>query len=96
MIKGSFMDYINEQMKNPEFKEAWDNFNPELELLKSFIEIKEKKGLTQSEIAKRMGTKQPALSRLQKELFENATISTLKKLALALDARLIVKFQTKQ
>jgi ribosome-binding protein aMBF1 (putative translation factor) len=96
MIKGTFKDYLNEQMKDPEFKKAWHDLDPEFELLESFIKAREKKGITQAELARKMGTKQPALSRLERGGFSGATVETLKKIADALDMRLIVKFQKKR
>ena len=96
MIRGTFNDYLDEQMKDPEFKKAWDDLDPEFELLDSFIRAREKKGITQAELARRMGTKQPALSRLQHGGFSGATVATLKKLADALDMRLVVKLQKKR
>ena len=96
MIKGTFKDYLNEQMKDPEFKKAWHDLDPEFELLESFIKAREKKGITQAELARRMGTKQPALSRLERGGFSGATVATLKKLADALDMRLVVKLQKKR
>jgi transcriptional regulator with XRE-family HTH domain len=82
-------------MKDPEFKKAWHELDPEFELLESMIKAREKRGLTQTELAKRRGTKQPALSRLERGGFRKATVETLKKLAKALDARLVIKLQTK-
>jgi ribosome-binding protein aMBF1 (putative translation factor) len=96
MIKGTFKDYLNEQMKDPEFKKAWHDLDPEFELLESFIKAREKKGITQAELARKMGTKQPALSRLERGGFSGATVETLKKIADAMDMRLVIKFQKKR
>lgn len=86
-------EHIAECMKDPKFKKAWHDLDPEFELLESFIKAREKKGITQAELARRMGTKQPALSRLERGGFTGATVATLKKIADALDMRLVVKFQ---
>jgi transcriptional regulator with XRE-family HTH domain len=59
------------------------------------IKPMEKRGLTQTELAKRIGTKQPALSTFERGGFRKATVETLNKHAKALDARLILKLQTK-
>ncbi|MEW6215603.1 MAG: helix-turn-helix transcriptional regulator [Nitrospirota bacterium] len=88
-------EHIAEHMKNPAFKKAWHDLDPEFELLESMIKVREKRGLTQSELAKRIGTKQPALSRLERGGFSKATVETLRKIADALDARLVIKLQTK-
>jgi len=88
-------EHLAEHMKDPEFKKAWHNLDPEFELLESMIKAREKAGLTQAELAKRIGTRQPALSRLERGGFKKATVETLKKIADALDTRLVIKLQAK-
>lgn len=89
-------EHIKEKMKRPEFKKAWKELDSEFELIESMLKARERAGLTQTELAKRIGTKQPALSRLESGGFEKATVETLKKIADALDARLVVKLQPKK
>lgn len=89
-------EHIAEQMKNPAFKKTWHDLDPEFELLESMIKAREKAGITQTELAKRMGVKQPALSRLERGAISKATIETLKKIAHALGARLVVKLEPKK
>ena len=96
MITGSFKKHLNRNMKDPEFREAWHDLDLEFELLDSFIKAREKAGITQAELAKKIGTKQPALSRLEGGSFTNATLETLKKIADALDMRLVVRLQKKR
>lgn len=96
MIKGTFKKHLNESMKNPEFKKAWHELDTEFELLESMIKAREKAGLTQAELAQKIGTKQPALSRLERGAFKKATVETLKKIADALDMQLVVKLQNKR
>jgi ribosome-binding protein aMBF1 (putative translation factor) len=88
-------EHIAEHMKDPEFKKAWHDLDPEFELIESMVKAREKVGLTQAELAKKIGTKQPALSRLERGGFSKATVETLKKIATALDAKLVIKLQTK-
>ncbi len=101
-MKGTYVrgrtieEHIAEHMKNPKFKKAWHDIDPEFELLESFIKVRGKAGVTQEELAKKIGTKQPALSRLERGGFGKATVETLKKIADALDAELIIKLQAKK
>jgi len=96
-IRGRTLEeHITESMKDPAFKKAWHDLDPEFELLESFIKAREKAGLTQGELAKKIGTKQPALSRLETGRFSKATLETLKKIADALDMRLVIKLQKKK
>ena len=88
-------EHIREKMKDPEFKKAWHDLDAEFELLESMIKAREEAGLTQEELARRIGTKQPALSRLERGGFKKATVETLNKIAKALDTRLVIKFQHK-
>lgn len=89
-------EHISEHMKSPEFRKAWHNLDPEFELLESMIKAREKAGLTQDELARKIGTKQPALSRLERGGFKKATVETLKKIADATNTRLVVKLQAKR
>lgn len=87
---------IAERMKSPQFRKAWHDLDAEFELAASMIKARERAGITQGELARKIGTKQPALSRLERGGFSNATVETLRKIADALDMRLVVKLQKKQ
>lgn len=52
-------------MSGPEVKAEYDRLKPEYDLIKELIQKRLKKGLTQSDVAKKMGTKQAAISRLE-------------------------------
>jgi transcriptional regulator with XRE-family HTH domain len=57
--------------------------------------MRERAGITQKELAVKIGTKQPALSRLERGGFKKASVETLKKIADALDAQLVIKLHPK-
>lgn len=60
-IRGTTLnEHVAGRIKDPEFKKVWHDLDPEFELLDSFIKAREKKGITQAELARRIGTKQPA------------------------------------
>ena len=84
-------EHIREKMRDPQFKKAWHDLNAEFELLESMIKAREEAGLTQEQLAKKIGTKQPALSRLERGGFKKATVETLNKIAKALDTQLVIK-----
>ena len=50
---------------NPEVKNAYDELSEEFELISTLITMREKSGLTQDEVAKKMGTRAPNISRLE-------------------------------
>jgi len=55
-------DHIKEKMKDPIFKRAWRDLDAESSILESVIRARREAGLTQEELAKKIGTKQPARS----------------------------------
>lgn len=83
----SYNTFKKELLKNKKIKKAYDEFGPEFELVQMIIEKRIKKGLTQTELAKKIGTKQSAISRLEKGSY-NPTVAFLKNVAEALDAKL--------
>ncbi|OGW55046.1 MAG: hypothetical protein A2Z46_05215 [Nitrospirae bacterium RBG_19FT_COMBO_55_12] len=96
-MKGrTLKEYIAEQMKNPQFKKAWEDLDPEFQVLKAMIKAREKTGISQAELARRVGTKQSVISRLERGAFSKATLETIKKMADALDMRLEIKLHHKK
>jgi len=52
-------------MKDPGFRRAYNALEPEYQIARAVIEARQKKGMTQGELAKKAGTKQPVISRLE-------------------------------
>lgn len=82
---------IKNLLKNPDFKEEYDKLGPEYELISKIIDARIKNKLTQKEIAKRMGTKQSAIARLESGN-ANPTIQFIQKLATALNTSITLSF----
>lgn len=82
-----FEVWEKEVLKDPEFKEEYDKLQPQFALIRARIE----KRLTQEQLAKKIGTKQSVISRLESGR-ANPSIGFLKKLAQALNSHLEIKF----
>ncbi|MBU2511986.1 helix-turn-helix transcriptional regulator [bacterium] len=52
-------------MKNPKFRRAYNALEPEYQIARSVIKARQDRGMTQGELAKKAGTKQPVISRLE-------------------------------
>jgi transcriptional regulator with XRE-family HTH domain len=89
----NYKEDLAEMLKDPEFKKAYDQTAPEFELIKSMLELRHKRKLSQRALALKMNAKQPTLARLEREGYKRATIPVLKKIAAALDARLIIRME---
>ena len=60
-----FDDIKSQWMKDPEFKKAYDDLELEYEIALELIQARMTSGLTQAEIASRMGTTQSVIARLE-------------------------------
>lgn len=83
----NYKDFKKRMLKNKEVKRAYDELGPEFAIIEKLIEMRLKHGLTQAQLAKRLGTKQSAISRLERGTY-NPTLSFLNKLADALDVKI--------
>lgn len=84
---------VQEWKQEPEFKAAYDDLEMEFTLLRELLLARQTAGLTQAEVAQKMGTKPPAVTRLETALSDqrhSPTLATLKKYAQAVDCKLEV------
>lgn len=93
----SFKDFLKEQFK--EDKDLEKDFYKGLEKSRIAIEItafRERSGLTQAELARRVGTSQSAIARMENADYQNYSIRTLRKIAEVLDLELLVSLRDKK
>lgn len=90
----SFNAFLEEQMKDPEFKKEYDKLQPEYELIHKILDARIKKKLTQKQLAERMGTKQSSLARFEAGN-GNPTFAFVQKLATALGTDITLTFPGK-
>lgn len=76
-------------LKNKSTKQAYEKLGSEFALVEAIIEKRLKQGLTQEQLAKKIGSKQPVISRLEQGTY-NPSIKFLTRVAEALDAKLKV------
>ncbi len=81
-----------ELMKDKAVAREYKRLALRYEFISSLIEARKKMGLTQEELAKKIGTKQASIARLESGR-ANPTIGFLEKLAKALDSKLTVKLE---
>jgi predicted XRE-type DNA-binding protein len=88
-----FDKYLEEQLKRPEFREAYEELEEEYELAKQIIKFRLSRKLTQAQLAKLVGTSQPAIARLESGNHRNLTLGFLARVARALDLRPEMRFR---
>ncbi len=87
-------ELVNKALKLKKVKKEYDLLTPEYKLLKRLLAARKKAGLTQAEIAERMGTKTPAITRLETSLISgkhSPSLATLTKYAQALGCHLDIR-----
>lgn len=81
-------------LKNPAVKAEYDALAPEFALLDELLKARAEAGLTQAEVAERMGTQAPAVARLEASLVSgkhSPSLATLRKYAAAVGKRLKIQ-----
>ena len=86
-----FDDYLKKELKNPEFKKYYDEYGKQLEIAYQILKLRKKKKMSQLELAKRIGTKQSNIARIETGQ-QNFSVDTLEKIADALDCKLNIHF----
>lgn len=82
---------IAEWLQDPAFKKEYDALEEEYQLLREMLHARKRAGLTQQEVAERMGTKAPAIARLEATDMHDKhspSMNTLRKYAHAVGCKL--------
>jgi ribosome-binding protein aMBF1 (putative translation factor) len=84
-------EFEKELLSDPETKREYDKLGPQFEVISALIRTRIETGLTQKELAQKLGTKQSAIARLESGN-SNPSIGFLQKLAQAMNMKLTIKF----
>ena len=79
-------------LKQRDFRKGYEEELEKLRIVDMLIRLREQHGLTQAQLAQRMGVSQPFIAKLEAGEAHNFRLETLVKFALALDSALEVRF----
>lgn len=88
----TFEEDLAKRLKNPKFKKAWNESETEYLLAESLIKKRLAQKISQRALAKKLKTSQAAISRVE-SMNGNPSLSFLKRLATALDSKLVLQFK---
>jgi len=91
----TYKKHKKELLKDRAVRAEYEKLLPEYELARSIIEQRLRKKMTQEEIAQKAGIPQSTVSRIEGLTHGLPKLATLKKIANALDAKLVIKLQPK-
>jgi len=89
-------ELVKKMLKNPTVKSEYDTLAEEFALLDELLQARHRAGLTQAQVAERMGTKTPAIARLEAgggNQKHSPSIATLRKYAEAVGCKLEVRLR---
>lgn len=87
-------DYKKKKMQDPEFAKAYEEIQPEMNVIRAMIEARISQNLTQKELSERTGIAQTEISRLENGT-RNPSIKLLQRLADGMGMVLNVTFTPK-
>jgi transcriptional regulator with XRE-family HTH domain len=94
--KTNFELYLEEQLKDKEFAKRFRKAGEAWDVAVQLAQLRRRKGLSQKELAKRVGTSQQQISRLESPSYEGHTLSMLRRVADVLGASVKVKIYRQQ
>ena len=95
-VKGTTPYRFTVKKESTKFKKFYYEELGRLRLAHRITELREKCGLTQADLARKVGTTQAGISRLENPNYHNYSLATLEKIAAALGAKLKVELEVER
>ncbi len=90
-----YEDFEAQLLSDPDVAHEYEDLKPKYEMIRSIIERRNKLRMSQAQLAKKVGMKQPAISRLETGN-HNTTLNTFFKVTRALDLDISFKIKTQK
>lgn len=97
MKKTAFMDWVDGQLGgDPRLAQDVDDLLNEMKLEQDLVALREKRGLSQRELAELLGTSQPYVAKLESGRVKNLGVKTLVKCARALGGSVTIRIEARR
>jgi transcriptional regulator with XRE-family HTH domain len=90
MSKTNFDEFLEEQLRDPDFAERFRRAGEAWDVALQIAALREKAGLSQKDLARKLKTSQQQISRLESPSYEGHSLSMLRRVAKVLSARVRV------
>ena len=80
-------------LKQPGFRQGYEEELDKLRLVDALIALRQRQGLTQAALAKRLKVSQPFIAKLEQAETHNFTLDTLLRIVEALNGELVIKIR---
>ena len=88
----NFRDTLNKELKKADFKEEWDRLEPEYQIIKSILDIRNELGMTQKDLSEITGIHQSEISKIENGN-ANPSVKTLERIANDFGKKLKIGFE---
>lgn len=89
----NFDEFLEKELSRPEVKHEYDTLEEEYRLAAELIKLRQKAGLTQRDLAKKLKTSQPCIARLESGRYQNVSMAFLRKVSRALGVEPRISFR---
>jgi len=96
MKKTNFDRYLDEQLQNPAFAARFKQAGEAWDVALQLAALREKAGLSQRDLARKLKTSQQQISRLESPGYEGHSLSMLRRVARVLHARVRVVIEAQK
>ena len=96
MSKTNFDLYLEEQLKDPDFAERFERAGEAWDVALQLTALREKAGLSQKQLARKLKTSQQNISRLESPSYEGHSLTMLRRVADVLGATIRVTIAPKE
>jgi transcriptional regulator with XRE-family HTH domain len=93
MRKTNFDRYLEAELKDPVFAERFARAGEAWDVALQIVALRQRAGLSQKELARRLKTSLQQISRLESPGYEGHSLGTLRRVAHALDAQVRIIFE---
>ena len=93
MSKTNFDLFLEEQLKDPDFAERFKRAGEAWDVALQIVALREKAGLSQKDLARKLKTSQQQISRLESPSYEGHSLSMLRRVASVLSAKVRVSIE---
>lgn len=91
--KTNFDRYLERELQDPAFKERFERAGEAWDVAMKLAALRKEAGLSQKELAQKVGTSQQQISRLESPTYEGHSLSMLRRIAGVLGATVHVDIQ---
>lgn len=96
MKKTNFDQYLEEQLRDPAFARRFEEAGEAWDVAIQIAALREKAGLSQKDLARKLHTSQQQISRLESPGYEGHSLSMLRRVAKVLSAKVHVVLESEE